>query len=147
MDVPLIKTRLKKATLVLGDIKDTSKDFFDKYNPAPIAAIVYDFDFYSSTVASFNMLEADERYYLPRLFCCFDDTVGSEIELYNDYTGVRLAINEFNQDNSDIKFGLPYYLLAREVVESWYHKIWICHFLKHSKYNEFISTEDQQLSC
>ena len=145
MDVPLLRAQLKEAKLILGDIKETSKDFFENYNPAPIGAIIYDFDFYSSTVNSFNILKADERYFLPRVFCCFDDTIGTEIELYNDYSGVRLAINEFNQAHSNIKFGLPYYLLARNVVESWYHKIWICHFFKHSRYNEFVSTEDQQL--
>ncbi len=145
MDVPTLRARLKKAKLVLGDIKDTSKDFFKKYKPAPIGAISHDLDFYSSTVAALNMLEADERYYLPRVFCYFDDTIGSETELYNDYTGERLAINEFNQSHKDIKFGHPYHLLARKMVEMWYHQIWICHFFKHSRYNDFVSAQDQQL--
>ena len=65
MDVPTLQARLKKAKLVLGDIKDTSKYFFEKYNPAPIGAIAHDLDFYSSTVAALNMLAADERNYLP----------------------------------------------------------------------------------
>jgi hypothetical protein len=147
MDVPRLKARLKKAELVLGDIKDTSKDFFEKYRPAPIGAIAYDFDFYSSTVVALNMLGAGERYYLPRVFCYFDDTIGTEIELYNDYSGERLAINEFNQAHNDIKFGLPYFLLAKPVVEPWYHNIWLCHFFKHSRYNDFVSKEDQQHPC
>ena len=146
MDVPKLRARLKKAELVLGDIKDTSKDFFEKYSPAPIGAIAYDVDFYSSTIAALNMLVTDERYYLPRVFCYFDDTIGTETELYNDYIGERLAINEFNRTHSDTKFGLPYHLLAKKVVEPWYHQIWICHFFKHSRYNDFISTENQQLS-
>ena len=146
MDVPRLQARLKKAKLVLGDIKDTSKDFFERYNPAPIGAIAYDFDFYSSTVDALNMLGIGERYYLPRVFCYFDDTIGTEVELYNDYTGVRLSINEFNRTHNDIKLGLAHHLLARKVVEPWYHRIWICHFFKHSLYNEFVSTEeDQQL--
>lgn len=147
MDVPRLRARLKKAELVLGDIKDTSKDFFKKYSPAPIGTIAYDFDYYSSTVAALNMLVASERYYLPRVFCYFDNVIGSEIELFNDYTGERLAINEFNQAHNDAKFGLPYHLLARKVVEPWYHQIWVCHFFKHSRYNEFLSKEDHQLPC
>jgi hypothetical protein len=147
MDVTELRARIKKAKLILGDIKDTSKDFFSTYNPFPIGAIVYDFDFYSSTVAALNMLGAGERYYLPRVFCYFDDTTGSEIELYNDYTGERLAINEFNQAYKDVKFGLPYHLLSRKVVETWYHRIWICHFFKHSRYNDFVSIENQSLPC
>lgn len=145
MDVPKLRSRIKKAKLVLGDIKDTSKDFFEKYNPAPIGAIAYDLDLYSSTVAALNMLWVGEKYYLPLVFCYFDDTIGSEIELYNDYTGERLTIHEFNHARKDIKFGLPYYLLAEKVVEAWYHRIWICHFFKHSRYNDFVSEEDQQL--
>lgn len=146
MDVPRLRARLKKAELVLGDIKDTSADFFEKYRPAPIGAIAYDLDFYSSTVAALNMLGAAERHYLPRVFCYFDDTIGTAIELYNDYTGQRLAINEFNQTHGDVKLGLPYYLLASRIVEPWYHQIWICHFFKHSRYNQFVSIEDQQLA-
>jgi hypothetical protein len=145
MDVPTLEARLKKAKLVLGDIKDTSNDFFEKYDPAPIGAIAHDFDFYSSTVAALKTLEADERFYLPRVFCYFDDTIGSEIELYNDYTGERLAINEFNRSHQDIKLGLSYHLLARKVVKPLYHQICICHFFKHSRYNDFVSTGTQQL--
>lgn len=72
MDVPGLKSKLKKAKLVLGNINLTSKSFFDEYNPAPIGAIAYDFDFYSSTVTALKMLEAGEKYYLPRVFCYFE---------------------------------------------------------------------------
>jgi len=146
MDVPKLQARLKKAKLILGDIKDTSKNFFEKYDPAPIGAIAYDLDFYSSTAAALNMLDADEKYYLPRIFCYFDDIIGTELELYNDYIGERLAINEFNQTHEDVKFGLPYHLLARTIVECWYHHIRTCHFFKHSCYNKFISDENQQVT-
>ncbi len=147
MDVPKLQSRLKKAKLVLGDIKGTSKDFFEKYNPAPIGAILYDFDFYSSTVDALNMLGAGERYYLPRVFCYFDDTMGNEVALYNDYTGQRLAINEFNLAHKEVKLGIPYYLFGRKFIENWYYQVWICHFFKHSRYNEFVSTQNQQLPC
>jgi hypothetical protein len=141
MDVSRLKARLKKAKLVLGDIRETAKDFFEKHNLAPVGAIVYDLDFYSSTRIALSMLESGEKYYLPRVFCYFDDTIGTEIELYNDFTGERLAINEFNQAHEDIKLGFPYHLLARKVVEPWFHGIRICHFFEHSRYNAFVSTE------
>lgn len=145
MDIPKLQARLQKARLVLGDIKDTARDFFRKYRPAPIGAIMYDFDFYSSTVTALEMLDAGEEYYLPRLFCYFDDTVGSETQLYNDWTGERLAINEFNQAHPYTKFSSPYHLLAKKIVEPWYHRIWICHFFKHSHYNDFIGAEEEHL--
>lgn len=147
MDVPALEAKLKKSRLVLGNIRDTYKDFFQRYEPAPIGAIMYDFDFYSSTADAFKMLEADEKYFLPRVYCYFDDTIGTETELYNDFTGVRLAINEFNQTHSAIKFGLPYHLLTRIIKSPWYYKIWITHFFNHSRYNDFISVENQQLPC
>ncbi|MCG3146245.1 MAG: hypothetical protein HONDAALG_04132 [Gammaproteobacteria bacterium] len=46
-------------------------------------------------------------------FTYFDDTIGSEIQLYNDYIGERLAIHEFNQTHLDVKLTIPYYLLAK----------------------------------
>ncbi len=145
MDIPRLRAQLKRAELVLGDIKDTSANFFGNYTPAPIGAIAYDLDLYSSTAAAMSMLGAAESHYLPRVFCYFDDTIGNDIALYSDYTGERLAINEFNQSHSDVKLGLPYHLLASRVVEPWYHQIWICHFFKHSRYNDFVSDDNQEL--
>jgi len=147
MDIAKLEAKLKKAQLVLGNIDQTSKDFFEKYEPAPIGAIMHDFDFYSSTATALKMLEADQKYYLPRVFSYFDDTIGNEIVLYNDFTGERLAINEFNQKHDDIKFTIPYYLLTQPVIEQWYHQIWICHFFQHAHYNDFVSEENQQLEC
>jgi hypothetical protein len=147
IDVPALERRLTTAKLVLGDVRDTARSFFREYKPAPVGAIAYDLDYYSSTTAALQMLESDEEHYLPRVFCYFDDTIGTETELYNDFTGVRLAINEFNDAHSTIKLALPYHLLARRTVEQWYHQIRLCHFFKHSRYNDFIGEENQQLPC
>ena len=144
MDVEDLQSRLKRAKLVLGDVRETSADFFAKYNPAPIGAISYDLDFHSSTVAALKMLDVEPVRYLPRVFCYFDDTVGSETELYNDYTGQRLAINEFNERYQHIKLGLPYHLLAKSVQEQWFRQLWITHFFQHPRYNDFVSNEIQQ---
>ncbi len=144
MDEQNLRSRLKHANLIIGNIESTSKDFFSKYNPAPIGAIIHDLDFYSSTKIALSMLKADTKFFLPRVYCYIDDTIGTEIELYNDFTGERLAINEFNSQNENIKLSVPYHLLA-EANEIWHHQIWICHFFKHKKYNSFISEPNQQL--
>jgi glutaredoxin-related protein len=91
------------------------------------------------------MLEADEKYYLPRIFCYFDDTIGTSVELYNDFIGQRLSINEFNEKHEDIKLGIPYYLLSQPIQQTWYHQIWIGHLFKHSKYGQFVADTNQQL--
>lgn len=92
---------------------------------------------------------ADEfqKYYLRRVLTCFDDTTGTGIELYKDYTGQRLAIDVFDQTHDKINFGRPYNLPERKFAETWYHRIWLCHFFNRSRYNDFVSIENQQLNC
>lgn len=145
MDLSRLQSKLKKAKIVLGDVNTTINGFFEEYNPSPIAAIMFDLDFYSSTVASLKIFDADDKYFLPRIFCYFDDVVGSEIELYNDFTGMRLAIHEFNRSHESKKFGLAYYLLSRRLNQPWYYNIFIYHNFRHCRYNDFISEDNQQL--
>ena len=84
MNQDVLKNKLTKAKLVIGDIENTSKTFFSKYNPAPIGAVIHDFDFYSSTKTALSMMNDNSDFFLPRVFSYFDDTIGSELELYND---------------------------------------------------------------
>lgn len=147
MDFEKLKNRLTFAHLVIGDLNDTIKAFFNEFQPAPIGAILFDLDYYSSTSAALAIFESDHRNFLPRLFCYFDDIIGTELELHNDFTGERLAINEFNRDHDNIKFSIPYYMFAKKKIDLWLHKIRICHLFSHPQYNTFISTENQQLPC
>ena len=144
MNLDNLRNKLDKAKLIIGNIEDTSKTFFSDFAPAPIGAVIHDFDFYSSTRTALSMMRKNEKFFLPRVFSYFDDTIGTELELYNDYTGERLAINEFNKNNDDIKICTPYHLNALKT-EVWHYQIWICHFFKHEKYNDFISNDDQKL--
>ena len=144
MEQDKLEKKLKRSTLVIGNIEETAQSFFEKYKPAPIGAIIHDFDYYSSTAKALTMLNAGNHYYLPRIFCYFDDTIGSATELYNDYTGERRAIDEFNTKNESIKMTIPYYLRATSL-EAWKHQIWVCHFFNHPSYNQFISENNQQL--
>lgn len=144
MDVDKLQKKLERAQLVLGDVKKTRKSFFQKYDPAPIGAVLHDLDLYSSTASALKMFDADQDYYLPRVFCYFDDTVGTEVELYNEYTGERLAIREFNRVHENKKLATPYHLTSRKVVEPWYHKIWIYHHFTHHLYNDFVAQDLQE---
>ena len=140
MNHEILKKKLKKAKLIIGNIDESSKTFFKDYKPAPIGAFIQDFDFYSSTKIALKMMEGNSNFYLPRVFTYFDDIIGSEVELYNDFTGERLAINEFNLNNENIKISPAYHLISRAKV-SWYDQIRIVHFFKHEKYNSFMSDE------
>ncbi|MFT6051382.1 MAG: hypothetical protein ACJAVI_005130 [Candidatus Azotimanducaceae bacterium] len=145
MDFKLLETKLTSSKLVLGDVKNTVKTFHDDYQAAPVGAILFDLDYYSSTIDAFEILKTPPQARLPRIYCYFDDIIGEDIELYNDYIGVRLAINEFNTENNDKKLDKMHHLLARRVLEPWYHQIYSFHDFGHPDYSNFISEEDQQL--
>ncbi len=146
MDVPALQARLRRSKLVLGNVAETFGSFFENYAPAPIGAVSQDLDFYSSTVAALKLFDADHNRFLPRIACYFDDTVGNDIEFYNDYTGERLAIHEFNATHADAKFSPAYYLLAAPNMSVWHHQIWSLHYFDHPQYNTFVSDKDQQLA-
>jgi hypothetical protein len=145
MDEAHLRSRLKRSKLVLGPVKDTSATFLSDFKPAPIGVIFHDMDFYSSTHAAFQILEGPPSFFLPRVFNYFDDIIGSETELYNDFTGQRLAINEFNQQHATKKFS-PAYHLSRYVRRPvWHEQLFILHDFAHPQYNTFVSDENQQL--
>ena len=77
------------------------------------------------------------KYFSPRVYSYFDDILGTKMEVFNDFSGERLAINEFNSDNKDIKIAKSYHFLNK-TNEMWHHQIWITHFLKHKKYNDYL---------
>ena len=120
---------------------ETSKTFFAKYDPAPIGAVSHDLDFYSSTMEALKLFDAPDRYLLPRVFCYFDDVTGGDVELYNDHTGERLAIHDFNNGHSDRKLSPAYYLQATAGFQEWHYRIWTLHDFTHEDYGKFISAE------
>jgi hypothetical protein len=144
MDEDRLRAKLGSAELILGDIAETASDFFRIQRPAPIAAVIHDLDYYSSTAAALRMFDVSERFRIPRIYCYFDDIVGSEIELYNDYTGERLAIDEFNRAHTAMKLSKAYHLVERRRTRDWYYHIFILHDFAHSRYNDFVSLADQQ---
>jgi hypothetical protein len=138
MDEAKLRARLSRTHLIIGDVSETAKTFLDKYKPAPIAAAFFDLDFYSSTVAAMQMFENDEKYYLPRVYCYFDDTTSDGLGAFNDYTGERLAIREFNESHQLRKFADIHLYTQGEL---WQRRLWVFHNFAHSKYNSFVLTE------
>jgi len=143
MDVEGLRAKLRSSQIVFGDVKNTAQMFFKEYDPAPIGAIMFDLDYYSSTMDAFELFKSDSSRFLPRVFCYFDDVIGGEIELYGEHTGERLAIQDFNEKSKLVKISEPFYLRT-DGRHRWHQQIWITHFFKHQKYNQFISVENQQ---
>ncbi|MDP6785643.1 MAG: hypothetical protein QF830_03895 [Rhodospirillales bacterium] len=130
MNPDSLKKELKHTKLVLGDVKETSKTFFDVYpDAAPIGAVFFDLDYYSSTRDSFELFR-DAENYLPRVFCVFDDILGT-----NEFIGELKAIKEFNDAHPKKKFAKPYGLFA-ERRQVWNEKIFTFHDFDHHQYNE-----------
>jgi hypothetical protein len=142
MDRRSLEPRLQRAKLVIGDVKDTCLTFFEKYNPPPIGCIFYDLDFYSSTSDALTLLDADAVHFLPRIFMYFDDIIGNDVWLCNEFTGERLAIEEFNRHHNSKKIAQNYYRHARYSHRWWSHQIYVYHDFGHPKYNDFVANEE-----
>lgn len=126
--------RLWKARLVLGDIADTSKSFFDNSPPATIGAMMVDVDMYSSTVPILNMLIGDASRFLPRVQMYFDDIHHATADL-----GEALAIQRFNASQEAVKI-VPEATYSNVVdtvdyaYNSFLHRVKTAHLFEHPHY-------------
>jgi hypothetical protein len=135
--------KLKRAKLVIGDVKDSCTNFFQEYHPAPIGCMFYDLDFYSSTRDAFALLEAGAAHFLPRLFMYFDDIIGDDVWLCNEFTGERLAVDEFNRSHDSQKISRNRYLRFRYPNQWWPYEIYIYHDFRHPRYDDFVAGKEQ----
>jgi len=143
MNPNTLRSRLKFATLVLGDVKDTCRTFFEQYHPAPIGCVFHDLDFYSSTRDAFALFEGDPAFFLPRVFMYFDDIMGNNTWLISEFAGELLAIDEFNQTHSSKKIAANRCLPLLYAHQWWAHQIYIYHDFAHPLYNRFIADPEQ----
>jgi len=154
MDRQLIERRLKRAKLVIGDVKEKCPTFFQEYDPAPIGGILWDLDFYSSTRDAMRIFDAESSRFLPRVFMYFDDIIGDDLWLCNDFTGEMLAIKEFNEKHQYKKISPNYSTKFRYSLQlqyenhvwtnqlPWTSKMYIYHNFEHCKYNEFVARKE-----
>jgi hypothetical protein len=146
MDVDTLRRRIGDAELILGNVKKTILDFLAKHDPAPIGAIFNDTDYYSSTRDSFLLFDKAEespKNSLPRLFLCFDDIIGTEVEMYCDANGQLRAIKEFNEENDRMKIALNQNLLP-QYHSRWRHQIYYAHLFSHPQYETYLDDPRQE---
>lgn len=146
MDVPALRKKLRSSTkLIIGDTAKTVPQFLKK-KVAPIGFIAFDLDFYSSTKEAFALLEAEKSKFIPRVFCYFDDIVGTDEEIHSEYAGELLAISEFNKKSNRRKICKINGMFHKRVIKStWSDMIFVMHIFDHRLYNQFIfSSEDRQ---
>jgi hypothetical protein len=142
MDVEGLEARLRSARLVLGDVEDTVPEFFARYRPAPVGAILNDLDLYTSTVNSLRLFDHEPANFLPRVFLYFDDIIGNELSMYGPCNGQLRAISEFNARHSCIDICLNQNLLPRSEI-GYRYQLYYGHLRAHPQYTQYIGGDSQ----
>jgi len=137
MDRPALEKRIAgQASLVIGDIAETAREWNPRAD-APLGAVMFDLDLYTSTRAAFALLTKDNV--LPRVWCYFDDICGGPENAFTDGIGEREAIREFNlrSERSIMKDRVgPAYVFKGVAPEPWHQHIYLYHRLSHPKYSQ-----------
>jgi hypothetical protein len=134
--VKLIQRLSGRAEIVLGDVAQTAKQLSIPAE-APLGAIMFDLDYYTSTRDAFALLEHPNL--LPRVWCYFDDIDGTPEAVLSDCTGVRAAIRQFNAGRPEMEGHLSQaYVFRHHYPEGWHQQIWVYHRMNHPDYNRFV---------
>ena len=146
MDRQRLEGKLQMAKLVIGDVRETCASFYKQYSPAPIGCILFDLDYYSSTMGSFQIFDTPPTSYMPRVYCYFDDILSEGLRASSEYVGVLRAIDEFNESSTDRKLAkIPGLAVSRKIPARWNEQIYVFHDFSHPKYCEFIGNPHQDL--
>jgi hypothetical protein len=141
MDPDLLRSRLTRAELVLGDVRETIPGFLGERRHE-LGFISFDLDYYSSTRDALEILRADPQHLMPRVLCYFDDTHGYP---WGDHNGARLAIVEHNERGGDRVLdeihGLRHLLPLSQREERWPEAMYIAHAFDHPAYDAPEGTE------
>ena len=130
MDYEKLKEKITISKLVIGNVSDTIKSFTQKYNPAPIAVVFFDLDYYTSTSNALELFKCQDEFILPRVICYFDDLQPN----VNNFNGELAAINEFNKNNEEMKIAKDYGASLNYYYGAWEEEVFILHKFNHKDY-------------
>ena len=86
---------------------------------------------------TFNLFNTEERNYLPRVNCYFDDIIGT-----NEFVGELRAIDDFNSNHENKKIAKIFgFSKTRIIPSTWNEQIFLFHDFLHSKYNDFVGLD------
>ncbi len=135
MDFERLKTKLKRASLRIGDVGQTVPQLLSEDRLDPIGFVSFDLDYYSSTKNALGIFEGSHATRLPRVFCYFDDVIWPEWAYHNEYTGELCAIREFNEEQPCRKIcKIPNLSLLRARAEPWNEQFYVMHDFDHPLY-------------
>jgi hypothetical protein len=147
MDQAALSQKLQSAKLVLGNVKDTMPSFFERYDPAPIGAIAFDLDYYSSTMDAFRLFDGPAQYFLPRVLLYFDDVYSSDLGHVSHAVGVPRAIADFNDRNPVRQLSYLNHLeFEYKPARKWHRQIYSYSDFEHPMADRYIIASDRQLS-
>jgi len=139
MEVEKLRSRLKRAELVLGDVATTTRQWIQEKPRAPLGFVSFDLDYYSSTRAAFTLFEGPDSSHLPRVYCYFDDVVSNALGCMNEYVGELLAIREFNEQHAHRKVcrieGVRVHRPRWEILQE---QMFAFHNFAHPQYNVLV---------
>ena len=139
MDQAMLRSQLRSAKLIIGDVSTTLPDWLNNNLPAPVGFVAFDMDYYSSTKAALTLFDGPETTHLPRVHCYFDDLASTNLGCMNTYVGEHLAINEFNEAHRDRKVcRIEQLRLARTRWEDWQERMHAFHNFSHPRYTELV---------
>lgn len=142
MDEAALRQRLKRSTLVIGDISTTLSGFDQlSLSERPVGAVVFDVDYYSSTIKALPVFDFKPVALLPRIACFFDDMSG-EKEVASDFTGVRAAIADFNDTSKTRKITPFYGARDRYGLRGFRDGLMCFHKFDHSDYCKNVGGDD-----
>lgn len=138
MDEQALRDRLVRAELIIGDVARTAPEFAVADRP-PLGYASIDVDYYSSTLAAFPMLEADENRLLPRPLLYFDDVIGDDLELHSTFAGQLAAIETFNVEHAERKIAKIHGLRHKRIVDAgWHDQLFALHCFDHPRYGGYV---------
>lgn len=139
MDEAALRARLSRARLVLGDVEQTVPAFFDASSPAPIGAVLFDLDYYSSTVQALRIFDTAPERLLPRVFCYMDDVISSDTGIHCDSVGPLLAIREYNAGSAARQLApIAGFASGRPIRAQWNEQIYVHHAFEHPAYDTYV---------
>ena len=130
MNYETLKSKLRGSKLIIGDVSETVKTFIEKFKPAPIGAVFFDLDYYTSTINALEIFKTSEDFLLPRIICYFDDLQPN----VNNFNGELAAINEFNNNNKEMKIAKDYGSSVNYHYGPWEEDVFIFHKFNHKNY-------------
>ena len=136
MDEAALRSRLGRAELVLGDVRETAARFVAELDPSsPIGFASFDLDLWSSTVGAFDIFRGPAVACLPRTWCYFDDIVATIEDV-----GELLAISDFNGERDDRRIRHPWMLRANVPFQPpWADQMFQAHLFDHPAYTQLIA--------